>query len=166
MLWMGPSAAPSSIKCDCYDVSCAHVPSQRIQEHTRIYIEEGRGHHSRIRKRSNEASRLLFAKILVWKPFDMIAFTCMKISIDKGRIPLIVLLSIMAIGLYLRFYHIDYPPIGYHSMKEVHYLSVAKGYLDYGDFLHKRVLYSGMSEGPGYIEAFPQFQFLPYIYFG
>ena len=90
----------------------------------------------------------------------------MKISIDKGRIPLIVLLSIMAIGLYLRFYHIDYPPIGYHSMKEVHYLSVAKGYLDYGDFLHKRVLYSGMSEGPGYIEAFPQFQFLPYIYFG
>lgn len=87
------------------------------------------------------------------------------IRIDKGKIPIAILIIIMAIGLYLRSYHIDYPPIGYHSMKEVHYLSVAKGYLDYGDFLHKRVLYSGMSEGPGYIEAFPQFQFLPYIYF-
>ena len=50
-------------------------------------------------------------------------------------------------------------------MKEVHYLSITKGYLEYGDFANKRVLYSGMSEGPGYIEGLPQFQFLPLIYY-
>ncbi len=71
----------------------------------------------------------------------------------------------MAVGLLLRLRHVDEPPIGYHSMKEVHYLSITKGYLDYGDLAGKRVLYSGMSEGPGYIEGLPQFQFLPLIYY-
>ena len=84
---------------------------------------------------------------------------------SEKKIRIIALIVILSIGLYSRLYHIDYPPIGYHSMKEVHYLSVAKGYLDYGDFLHKRVLYSGMSEGPGYLEAFPQFPLLSLIFF-
>lgn len=87
------------------------------------------------------------------------------IKFIKNNLPVILLVVILLVGFYLRAYHLDYSPIGYHSMKEVHYLSVAKGYLDYGDFLHKRVLYSGMSPGEGYIEAFPQFQFLPLIYF-
>ncbi len=77
----------------------------------------------------------------------------------------LILIAILALGFAVRSRRINDPPIGYHSMKEVHYLSVAKGYLDYGDFAHKRVLYSGMVEGPGYIEGLPQFQFLPLIYF-
>ncbi len=76
----------------------------------------------------------------------------------------VLLVLILALGL-VRLYRIDDPPIGYHSMKEVHYLSVARGYLEHGDFAHKRVLYSGLSEKPGYIEGLPQFQFLPLIYF-
>jgi hypothetical protein len=83
----------------------------------------------------------------------------------KRHATTLALVAIMALGLSLRLRRIDHPPIGYHSMKEVHYLSVAKGYLDYGDFAHKRVLYSGMSEGPGYIEGLPQFQILPLIFF-
>jgi|GEM_PF-3595861 len=78
----------------------------------------------------------------------------------------VVLALILVIGLVPRMYHVDYPPIGYHSMKEVHYLSVSKGYLDFGDYLHKRVLYSGMSGREGYIESLPQFQLLPLMLFG
>jgi hypothetical protein len=87
-----------------------------------------------------------------------------KIS-SAGRYTVAILATTLAVGLFLRLRNIDEPPIGYHSMKEVHYLSVAKGYLDFGDFANKRVLYSGMSEGPGYIEGLPQFQFLPMIYY-
>ena len=83
----------------------------------------------------------------------------------RGHATTFILIAILALGFAMRSRRLDFPPIGYHSMKEVHYLSVAKGYLDYGDFIHKRVLYSGMSEGPGYIEGLPQFQFLPLIYF-
>lgn len=75
-----------------------------------------------------------------------------------------ILAAILTMGLYLRLYHIDYPPIGYHSMKEVNYLSVARGYMLHGDHLHKRVLYSGMTEGPGYLEGLPQFPILPLIF--
>ncbi|MBN2069939.1 MAG: glycosyltransferase family 39 protein [Candidatus Krumholzibacteriota bacterium] len=82
-----------------------------------------------------------------------------------GVLVIIILCAIVLAGFLLRAYHIDYPPIGYHSMKEVHYLSVAKGYLDHGDLLHKRVLYSGTSRGEGYMESFPQFPFLPLIYY-
>ncbi|MBU8921481.1 MAG: glycosyltransferase family 39 protein [Bacteroidales bacterium] len=90
----------------------------------------------------------------------------MKITdFDKSRLPIVIVVLILAAGLYLRLYHISYPPIGFHSMKEVHYLSVAKGYLDHGDFAHKRVLYSGLTEGEGYMESFPQFPFLPFIYY-
>jgi len=85
-------------------------------------------------------------------------------NFNRKNIPIILLVIILAFGFYLRHYHINYPPIGYHSMKEIHYLSIAKGYIDHGDYLHKRVLYSGMSDRPGYMEAFPQFQFLPLIY--
>jgi hypothetical protein len=83
----------------------------------------------------------------------------------KRHANVLILIAILVLGVAMRFPRLDAPPIGYHSMKEVHNLSVAKGYLDYGDFVHKRVLYSGMSDGPGYIEGLPQFQFLPLIYF-
>lgn len=84
----------------------------------------------------------------------------------SSRYAVIALSAILAAGLLLRLRAIDAPPIGYHSMKEVHYLSIARAYLDHGDLAHKRVLYSGLDEGPGYIEGMPQFQFLPLIYYG
>ncbi|MBN2184535.1 MAG: phospholipid carrier-dependent glycosyltransferase [Candidatus Krumholzibacteriota bacterium] len=77
---------------------------------------------------------------------------------------LLILCALIAAGFLLRSYHIDYPPIGYNSMEEVQYLSVAKGYLDHGDLLHKRVLYYGMTGGEGYMRAFPRFPFLPLTY--
>ncbi|MDP7157791.1 MAG: hypothetical protein QF922_06170, partial [SAR324 cluster bacterium] len=37
---------------------------------------------------------------------------------------------ILVFGAYLRSYHINYPSIGYHNMKENEYLSMALHYLN------------------------------------
>ena len=86
---------------------------------------------------------------------------------NNRKVPytVLILCALILAGFLLRAYHIGYPPIGYHSMKEIQYLSIAKGYLDHGDFLHKRVLYYGMTAGEGYMKTFPQFPFLPLIYY-
>lgn len=47
----------------------------------------------------------------------------------------IVLIAIMFLGLYLRTYHIDYPTIGYHNMKEDEFLSFAINMHDSGDYI-------------------------------
>jgi 4-amino-4-deoxy-L-arabinose transferase-like glycosyltransferase len=45
-----------------------------------------------------------------------------------------VLILIILLGAYLRFYHINYPSIGYHNMKEDHYLSLALNMKDSGNY--------------------------------
>jgi 4-amino-4-deoxy-L-arabinose transferase-like glycosyltransferase len=52
----------------------------------------------------------------------------------------ILLAVILCFGFYLRVYHLDYPVIGYHNLKEVHYLTEAKnfardGFFKYGFFV-------------------------------
>jgi hypothetical protein len=49
---------------------------------------------------------------------------------------LILLLIILSYGFYLRFYHIDYPVIGYHNWKTAHYISEAKNFERDGFFKH------------------------------
>ncbi|MAG38836.1 hypothetical protein CMO90_02000 [Candidatus Woesearchaeota archaeon] len=48
----------------------------------------------------------------------------------------IVLIAILFFGFYLRSYHLDYPVIGYHNWKEVHYLTEARNFARDGFFKH------------------------------
>ncbi len=47
---------------------------------------------------------------------------------------LILLSIILVFGLYLRFYHVDYPVIGYHNWKSAHYLTEARNFAEEGFF--------------------------------
>ena len=52
----------------------------------------------------------------------------------------IILAIILLIGLQLRTYHLNYPVVGYHNWKEVHYLTESRnfaedGFFDYGFFI-------------------------------
>lgn len=47
---------------------------------------------------------------------------------------LILLGLILLFGFYLRFYHINYPVIGYHNWKSAHYLTEARNFADEGFF--------------------------------
>ncbi len=49
---------------------------------------------------------------------------------------IILLLAILIFTFYLRFYHVDYPVVGYHNWKETHYLTEARNFADNGFFEH------------------------------
>ncbi len=51
------------------------------------------------------------------------------------------LIVILAFGAYLRSYHMDYPSIGYHNMKENEYLSMAHHYFHEGFSLERKVFF-------------------------
>lgn len=46
----------------------------------------------------------------------------------------ILLFAITLFGFYIRIYHLDYPVIGYHNWKSVHYLSEARNFVREGFF--------------------------------
>jgi len=46
------------------------------------------------------------------------------------------LFVIVVFGFSLRLYHVDYPVVGYHNWKEVHYLSEARNFVSDGFFKH------------------------------
>jgi len=56
----------------------------------------------------------------------------------KTNWPKILLILILIFGFYLRFYHVDYPVIGYHNWKETHYLTEARNFARDGDWLTPR----------------------------
>lgn len=47
-----------------------------------------------------------------------------------------MLVLIVLVGAYFRFYHADYPVIGYHNWKETHYLTEARNFEREGFFAH------------------------------
>lgn len=75
----------------------------------------------------------------------------------------ILLLVFLLLGFYWRFYHIDFPSIGYHNMKENEYLSQALNQYRYGDYLRRRMHIFGLDAGPGYFEEYPQMPILPWM---
>jgi len=81
------------------------------------------------------------------------------------KIALLVIFLIL--GVYLRTYHLDFPTIGYHNMKENEYLDQAVFFEEKGDFLHKQAFaFYGFDEGTGYHEEYGQMPLVPYmIYF-
>ncbi len=85
-----------------------------------------------------------------------------KLPFDSLKLLLIVFILI---GFSLRIHNLDYPPIGYHDMKEIEYLSEAKEFYFHGDYLHKRISFSGMMSpsGPGYFEEYAQLPIIPWL---
>jgi len=81
---------------------------------------------------------------------------------EKEKIALVILILI---GLSLRTYHIDFPPIGYHNMKETEYLSQTREFYFHGDYLHRRIAWLGLDspDSPGYFEEYAQPPFLPWM---
>jgi 4-amino-4-deoxy-L-arabinose transferase-like glycosyltransferase len=48
----------------------------------------------------------------------------------------VILLALVVFGAYLRFYHADYPSIGYHNWKEARYVTAARNFDRDGFFAH------------------------------
>jgi len=91
------------------------------------------------------------------------------ININNRRINLtyLFLLVFVIFGFYLRFYHLNFPSIGYHNMKENEYLDPGYNFLQEGNFLHKTAFaFYGLDEGLGYHEEYGQVPMVSYIIFG
>jgi 4-amino-4-deoxy-L-arabinose transferase-like glycosyltransferase len=54
----------------------------------------------------------------------------------KGKWQWILLILIILLGAYVRYYHIDYPVLGYHNWKESRYLEEARNFAKEGFFEH------------------------------
>lgn len=66
-----------------------------------------------------------------------------KTDTSSDRYKLLLLIIVLA-GLLLRVYHIDFPPIGFHNMKEMQYLSEARDFYFHGDYLNPRIAWLEM----------------------
>jgi 4-amino-4-deoxy-L-arabinose transferase-like glycosyltransferase len=78
-----------------------------------------------------------------------------KTLIPKGVSARMWILLIVLAAIWVRMYHIDYPAIGYHNVKENFYIGMAKFMLADGDFIHRKAFDSGYLEIP-YFEEYPQ----------
>ena len=85
---------------------------------------------------------------------------------NKEILILGILLALMLGGTYLRWYHINYPVLGYHNNKEVHYLSEARnfmreGFFRYGFFV-PAIDYPALSDSPtgAHSDTFPTISIL------
>jgi len=77
---------------------------------------------------------------------------------------IIILIIFLILGVYLRSYHLDFPSIGYHNMKENEYLDQAYFFTEEGDFFHKRAFaFSGLNEKTVYHEEYGQAPLVPYM---
>ena len=68
-------------------------------------------------------------------------------GIKKSNLVYAILILFLLLGLYLRIYHLNYPSIGYHNMKENEYLDEAYFFKTDGNWLHKQAFaFSGFDE--------------------
>ncbi|HBU08313.1 MAG TPA: hypothetical protein DEA99_03770 [Candidatus Omnitrophica bacterium] len=81
----------------------------------------------------------------------------------KNLITVILLSLIILTGFFLRSYHLNFPSIGYHNMKENEYIGEALFMLKDADYLHRKLFRMGMDELPNF-EAYPQMPILPWIF--
>src|SRR3989338_7115947 len=81
----------------------------------------------------------------------------------KKLITVILLSLIILTGFFLRSYHLNFPSIGYHNMKENEYIGEALFMLKDADYLHRKLFRMGMDELPNF-EAYPQMPILPWIF--
>jgi hypothetical protein len=81
--------------------------------------------------------------------------------INKYIVPT-VLAGLLLLGFYLRSYHIDYPSIGYHNLKENQHLSETLNYYRHGLSIHREVFFQSGDKEPPYYEEYPQLPIIPY----
>jgi hypothetical protein len=85
-------------------------------------------------------------------------------KLKKQQVVPILLLLFLIFGFYLRMYHLNFPAIGYHNMKENEYLDQAYFFMNEGNFLHKQSFaFFGFDEGTGYHEEYAQVPLVPYL---
>ena len=83
-----------------------------------------------------------------------------KAITSKSSFAIFLLLScIILLASAARSYHLDYPAIGYHNVKENFYIGMAKFMIMDGDCLHRKAFDSGYLEIP-YFEEYPQIPLL------
>lgn len=76
----------------------------------------------------------------------------------------ILLMLFLLFGAYIRWYHIDFPYIGYHNMKEHETLDPVIFFIKEGKFLHKQAFaFYGLDEGLGYHEEYAQVPMTAFI---
>ncbi len=76
-----------------------------------------------------------------------------------------VLLGIFIVfGFYLRVYHIDFPAIGYHNMKENEYISETIFFNEQGNLLHRQTYnFYGLWNDSSYYEEYAEPPLIPYM---
>ncbi|MFH0837007.1 MAG: glycosyltransferase family 39 protein, partial [Candidatus Aenigmatarchaeota archaeon] len=77
-----------------------------------------------------------------------IAFSPTLLMIDRRTIIISLFVLILILGLGVRLYHLDYPVIGYHNMKEAHTLGEAYSMLNDGELLVNKEMYSITFDNP------------------
>lgn len=81
----------------------------------------------------------------------------------KKHITVILLSLIILSGFLLRVYHLNFPSIGYHNMKENEFISMAENMLKTNDFFSRRIdFHSGLELNPDKIKLFPGGHLLAY----
>ncbi|MBW2969195.1 glycosyltransferase family 39 protein, partial [Candidatus Woesearchaeota archaeon] len=89
-----------------------------------------------------------------------------KLKDKRINISLLLIVIFLILGFYLRVYHLNFPYIGYHNMKEHEYLDPAYHFLEEGNFLHKKAFaFYGLDEGLGYHEEYGQVPAVSYLVF-
>ena len=90
----------------------------------------------------------------------------------KKNYVIILVLCFIIFGFYLRFYHIQYPVIGYHNWKTAHYVTEARnfdrdGFFKYGFFIPAHNTLETINEPPDgdHGDAFPFMGIVTGIFF-
>lgn len=94
-----------------------------------------------------------------------ITFDLSKIlSFCKTHPHVLFLLALMLFGFYLRSYHMDFPVIGYHNMKESQYIPYTEFMYNADEFLDyfRTETYLAGSQQHGYFTQY-EFPFIPWI---
>ncbi|MBN2420737.1 glycosyltransferase family 39 protein [Candidatus Woesearchaeota archaeon] len=79
---------------------------------------------------------------------------------------IVLLFLFLVLGVYLRCYHLNFPAIGYHNMKENEIMDQAVFFMNEGNFLHKQAFaFFGFDEGNAYHEEYGQAPLVPYMLF-
>jgi 4-amino-4-deoxy-L-arabinose transferase-like glycosyltransferase len=87
-------------------------------------------------KSSNKKKTAKKESKVVSKSSEAFDISLKSLNFLKNYWPLIILIIILIAGLSFRIYHIDYPVVGYHNWKSVHYLSEARNFAEDGFFTH------------------------------
>lgn len=83
--------------------------------------------------------------------------------LKKINITYTLLVLFLILGVYLRVYHMDFPSIGYHNVKENEYLDEAYFFMNQGNYLHKQAFsFFGLDEGTGYHEEYAEVPLVAY----